>query len=260
MRIQQMKNKILLTLPLTLSLCLAGCGGGGGGTSTADQSALPPTTPPPNAGLWAATTSTGRSGNVVLLDDGGYYFLYSTSADPTVLGGAIQGHVSATGSNVISTDGIDFSWERLDGSLTTLSASLDAQSGLAGTVTYDTVPGRNFSFTSVYRPATNELVSLAEMAGRFVSTDGTMRLDIAASGAISGTAFSSTCGFTGSVTQTQNYTTIMNMSITFLGGTCSFGTSTIKGLALYNSASREIIGIAVNDERSRTALFQANKR
>jgi hypothetical protein len=255
-----MKNKTLLTLPLTLSLCLAGCGGGGGGTSSAGQSAQPPATPPPSAGLWVATTSSGRSGNLILLDDGGYYFLYSTTTDPTILGGAIQGHASGTSNSVSSTDGIDFSWERLDGSLTTLSASLDAQSGLAGTVTYDTVPGRNFSFTSTYRPATNELVSLAQMAGRFISTDGTMSLDIAASGAISGTAFSSTCGFTGSVTQTKNYTTIMNLSITFLGGTCSFGTSTIKGLALYNSANREIIGIAVNDERSRTALFQANKR
>ena len=254
-----MKNKTLLSLPLALGICLAGCGGGGGGASTSSQSVLPPATPP-DAGLWATTTSTGRSGNVILLDDGGYYFLYSTSTDPTVLGGAIQGHASGTGSSVTSTDGIDFSWERLDGARTTLSASLDTQSGLAGTVTYDTTPGRDFSFTSVYRPATSEVVSLAQMAGKFISTDGTMSLDIAPSGVISGVAFSSPCGFTGSVTQTRNYTTIMNMSITFLGGSCSFGTSTIKGLALYNAANREIIGVAVNNERSSTALFQARKR
>lgn len=255
-------TKIHLTpLTLTLCLCLAGCGGGGGGGTNnlaADTGPVAPAAQPGN--LWSATTSTNRAGDIIILDDGSYYFLYAKVGDPTTLGGAIQGQVSGPNNSgsIASTNSIDYNWESGSGASAVLSSSLAAQTlALNGSVSYDATE-RNFSFTSTYRPASSQVTSLAELAGPYVSKDGLMNLTITSAGVMSG-AFTSGCNFKGKVTPTTNYTTVLSVAITFQGGNCSQGTASLKGIAIYDTAQRELSAMAIDTPRTSAILFQARK-
>ena len=254
-----MTNRYKL-LPLLLSLGLAACGGGGGGDGT--PSTAPAVSTPDitarSAMMWRATTSTGRSGRFVLLDGGRFYFLYSAMNRPTVLGGAVTAVASLSAANTITSTAADFNWEGLPGALTTLSASLDAQSNLNGSLSYDDT-SRNLSFTSIYEAPTASMVSLGDVAGTYVNGDRSMTLVLSASGALSGTAFSSSCRFTGAAKQTLNYTSLLHLSLTFQGGDCAFGTSTVTGIAAYDASQRQLVGIALDSTGTSASLFQAAK-
>ena len=254
-----MTNRYKL-LPLLLSLGLAACGGGGGGDGT--PSTAPAVSTPDitarSAMMWRATTSTGRSGRFVLLDGGRFYFLYSAMNRPTVLGGAVTAVASLSAANTITSTAADFNWEGLPSALTTLSASLDAQRNLNGSLSYDD-SSRNLSFTSIYEAPSASMVSLGDVAGTYVNGDRSMTLVVSASGALSGTAFSSSCRFTGGVTQTLNYTSLLHLSLTFQGGSCALGTSTVTGIAAYDASQRQLVGIALDSTGTSASLFQAAK-
>lgn len=251
-------NKRYRLPPLLLSLGLAACGGGGGGSST--PSTAPAVSTPDivarSAAMWRTTTSTGRTGRFVLLDGGRFYFLYSTTSSPTVLGGAVTEVAGLSAANTIASTAADFSWEGLPSALATLSASLDAQSRLNGSLSYDD-PSRNLSFTSDYEAPAASVVGLGDIAGTYVNADRSMTLVVSPSGALSGTAFSASCQFTGAVKQTLNYTSLLHLSLTFQGGSCTLGTSTVTGIAAYDAAQRQLIGVALDSTGTRASLFQA---
>lgn len=248
-------------LPPILSLGLAACGGGGGGTSGASTATIstPAAITAQTAALWNGPTSSGRNANIVMLDGGRFYFLYSGAGDATALGGVITGLAGATGVSIAASSAIDFNWEGLPAAPAALSGSVGAASSFNGAVSYAGEPGRNFSFTSSYRLPAAEVVSLADVAGTYAGSDGTTALHITAAGAISGVAFSSDCALTGSVVATKNYTTLMHLSLTFQGGSCTFGASTVEGIAIYEAASGKLQGVALDAAGTRVALFQARK-
>ena len=208
--------------------------------------------------LWRATTSTGRSGRLILLDGGRLYFLYSRTNTPDTLGGAVTGLAGASGASSIASTALDFNWEGLPSTSATLSASLDQHNNLNGTLSYSDA-SRNLSFTSIYEAPSASMVSLGDVAGTYVNGDRSMTLVVSASGALSGTAFSSSCRFTGGVTQTLNYTSLLHLSLTFQGGDCALGTSTVTGIAAYDASQRQLVGIALDSTGTSASLFQAAK-
>ncbi len=253
-----MNNRYRL-LPLLLSAGLAACGGGGGGDSAPGSGAVPaPVTPEivaKSALLWRATTSTGRSGRLILLDGGRLYFLYSRTNTPDTLGGAITGLAGASGASSIASTTLDFNWEGLPSTSATLSASLDVHNNLNGTLSYSDA-SRNLSFTSIYEAPAASLVSLTDIAGTYVSPDRTMTLVVAPTGAVSGTAFSTSCRFTGALKQTLNHSSLLHMVLTFQGGACALGTSTVTGIAAYDVSQRVLVGVALDGSGASATLFQ----
>lgn len=245
--------------PLLLSLGLAACGGGGDGATTTRITPAPstPEIVAQSALMWRATTSTGRSGRFVLLDGGRFYFLYSRANTPATLGGAVTGLAGAAGASSIASMALDFSWEGLPSTSTTLSASLDVRDDLNGTLSYDDA-SRNLSFTSTYEAPAASVIGLADIAGTYVSPDRTMTLVLTPTGAVSGMAFSTSCRFTGAVRQTLNYTSLLHMSLTFEGGACALGTRTVTGIAAYDISQRLLVGIALDSSGASATLFQAS--
>ena len=255
--------KLSKILPATLSLALAACGGGGGGdgassTTTADATLTPTPIVAQNVGLWLGTTSTGRNQSLVVFEDGRAYQLYSAVSDPSTTGGVIIGSASTTGSS-LSLRAADFSWEGRPSAMTTLSGTLDGAGNYNGSATYDGDASRNFSFTSAYRPPTAQVISMADVTGAYAGIDRTTVLTIRADGLMRGVAFSPDCAFIGSIAPTKNYTTLMQMSLTFQGGACTFGTQTLEGIAIYDPTLHALQGVALVDTGTRVALFLARK-
>jgi hypothetical protein len=258
-----MKSSKILTA--TLSLALAACGGGGGGggsTSTSTSTTEPPLTPTPivtqNVGLWRGTTSTGRSQSLILFEDGRAYQLYSAVSDAATTGGVIIGSASGTASS-LNLRAVDFSREGHASAMTTIAGTLDGTGNYNGSATYDVDASRNFSFTSSYRPPTAQVISMADVTGAYAGTDRTTVLTIRADGLMRGVAFSPDCAFIGSIAPTRNYTTLMQMSLTFQGGACTFGTQTLEGIAIYDPTLRTLQGVALVDTGTRVALLLARK-
>ena len=91
------------------------------------------------------------------------------------------------------------------------------------------------------------------------TADPTTVLTIRADGLMRGVAFSPDCAFIGSIAPTRNYTTLMQMSLTFQGGACTFGTQTLEGIAIYDPTLRTLQGVALVDTGTRVALLLARK-
>lgn len=253
---------------LVVSALLTGCGGGGGGEQAATISpetetpAAPtpaPASTPQTAGLWQGTTHTGRATHVVILDDGRFYFLYSTIADTTIMGGSIVGRMTNSGQSYTSQLAYDFDWEGMAGQTGTLTGSIDNQAGFNGNMNYTTNADRAFSFTSSLRQPAANVVTLTDVAGAYANSDRTMTMDIDEKGGVSGVAFSKKCAFAGTVVPTRNYTSILQITLSFAGGGCSLGASTVEGIAIYNPERKELLGAAVTATGKSVAMFQTRK-
>ena len=261
-----------LAAPLTLliSAFIAGCGGGGGQasstTATPSAESATPTTPAPapastprTAGLWEGQTHTARATHIVMLDDGRLFFLYSTIADPTLMGGAIVGLLTNSGLSYVSQVAYDFDWEGMAAQTGTLTASIDNQSGFNGSMNYTTNADRAFSFSSSYLPPSTRSVTLADVAGPYANSDRTMTMDIDAKGGVTGVAFAQKCAFAGTIVPTRNYTNILHIALSFAGGGCPLGTNTVEGIAIYNPERKELLGTAVTATGNSVAMFQTRK-
>ena len=260
--------RLAVPFALLISVLITGCGGGGGSgqaattspvTETPATPAPAPASTPQTAGLWQGMTHTGRATHVVMLDDGRLYFLYSTISDATTLGGAIVGLMANSGLSYTSQVGYDFDWEGMAVQTANLSGSIDNLSGFNGNVSYTTNANRAFSFTSGYRLPTVSVVTLADVAGPYANADRTMNMDIDESGNVTGVAFAKKCAFAGKVVPTRNYTSILQLTLSFAGGGCSLGANTVEGIAIYNPERKELLGVAVTADGRSSALFQTRK-
>ena len=253
---------------LVVSALLTGCGGGGGGERAAPISpatetpAAPtpaPASTPQTAGLWQGTTHAGRATHVVMLDDGRFYFLYSTVADTTTMGGSVVGLISNSGQSYTSQLAYDFDWEGMAAQTGTLTGSIDSQAGFNGNMNYTTNADRAFSFTSSLRQPAANVVTLADVAGAYANSDRTMTMDIDEKGGVTGVAFSKKCAFAGTVVPTRNYTSLLQITLSFAGGGCALGASTVEGIAIYNPERKELLGAAVTATGKSVAMFQTRK-
>lgn len=272
-----MNRKTAITAHALASLALlslGACGGGGssnsgsgtpvGGGSSAPAPAPAPAPPPsPTAeGLYLGTTSNARTVTGVVLDTGTYWVIYSVPNNPSVIAGAIQGTGTSQFGSFSSTNAKDFNLEGQGINNATVSASYFAKQSFNGMVTY-TNSNQVIAFTTSYSSAYEIVPSLATIAGTYTGTAAVLAgveaatVTINASGALSGRGVSG-CQYTGTVT-THAKGNIYDVSVTFGGGVCSNGTSTVTGIGYFDAATKRLYGTALNSDRSNGFIFVGTK-
>ena len=250
-----MKRNLLVGL--FLAGALSACGGGGGGDG--GSSPAPATSA---EGLWIGSTNNGRSVTGVVLDDGIYWVLYSLVGNSAVIAGAIQGNGTSQNGSFVSSNGKDFNLEGLGVIDATVSASYVMKQSFTGAVTY-TATGAQVTFTSSYDSNYELTPSLTAIAGTYSGSAATTggsesaTVTISTSGAISGSGASG-CAFSGSATP-RAHGNIYNVSVTFAGGVCDNGTSTVTGVAHFDAATKLLRSAALNSARTNGFIYVGTK-
>lgn len=259
-------------LAVLASLCLAACGGGGSSstTSTTGVSAAPPPVaapaPPPSPtaeGLYVGTTSNLRTVTGIILDNGTYWVIYTSAGNPSLIAGVIEGTGTSKFGSFSSSDARDFNLEGLGISNGIVSGSYFAKQSLSGIVTY-TGSNQTISFSAGYSPAYELTPSIATIAGTYIGTAAVLGSieaatgTISPSGALSGRGTSG-CQFAGTIAPHAKGN-VYDVSVTFGGGVCSNGTSTVTGIGYFDEATRRLYGMALNSERSNGFIFVGTKQ
>jgi len=236
-----------------LILALGGCGGGNSLDEQLDTGCPGP------AGLWRGTTSTGRQAAGIVLENGEFWLLYSSAGRPTLIAGAEQGHVTASGGNFSSSDLKDFNLEGLGISNGTASGTYSAKSRLSGTVTF---PRSSLTFSANYDSAYDNPPNQGAAAGTFtgvaavVEASESATLTISAAGASSGVSQSG-CRFTGSATAHAG--TVYTVSVTCGCGVCANGSGTVTGVAYFDPATNRVYAAALNSTRTNGFIFAGGR-
>ena len=255
---------LIQSLVFSAALALTGCGGGGGDTSAPGAVAqLPPTPVAITAeGLYLGTTSTGRTVTGIILDNGTYWVIYSVANNSAVIAGAVQGTGTSLNGNFTSSNAKDFNVEgqRIDDA--TVSASYVAKQSLNGLVTYPAT-SLNVTFVSTYSAAYDQAPSLVTIAGTYTGTAAVVggtepaSLVISASGGLTGVGASG-CQFSGTVSLHPKGN-VYDVAVTFAGGVCSNGTSTVTGIGYFDSATKRLYSTALNSSRTNGFIFVGTK-
>ena len=236
---------------ICVGLVLCGCGGGGGDSSS----------PSSAEGLWIGSASTGRTVSGLVLDDQSYWVLYSQVGNPAVIAGAFQGNGTSSNGTFTSSNGLDFNLEGFGIQPASVSASYATKQNFNGTATY---PGPIVvSFTSTYSSDYDLTPSLSAIAGTYTGTAATSAgsegatVTISALGIVTGLSVGG-CSFSGSAS-TRSRGNVFNVSITFGGGVCVNGTSTVTGVAYFEAPLKLIRSAALNGARSDGFIYVGTK-
>jgi hypothetical protein len=246
-----MKRGIFVSLSLVLAI--SGCGGGGGGDVAPSTTA---------EGLWVGSTNNGRTIAGIVLDDGTYWVLYSLIGNSAVIAGAVQGSGTSQNGSFTSTNGKDFNLEGLGINDVTVNASYVMKQSFNGTVRY-TATGDQVTFTSSYDTNYDLTPSLNIIAGTYSGTAATTggmefaTVTVSSSGALTGSSASG-CNFSGTVSPRARGN-VYNVSVTFGGGVCANGTSTVDGIAYYDAATKQLYSAALNSPRSNGFIYVGTK-
>jgi hypothetical protein len=214
----------------------------------------PPT--PTAEGFWFGTTSTHADLNVIVLDDGTFYFLSSSSSGADL----VLGTAMYTDGQFNSSNAVDVNFAGLGVANAMVSGIYAARSTLNGTTTS---AFGNATFTSTYDSTYEQPTSLSAAAGTYsgvafsTAGGGNVAITFTAAGAFSGTTIG--CSFGGTLTP-RGGVNVFNLSITFQGGVCTFGTSTLTGIAGYDPVSGELVVIAPNTARTNAFLVAGTKQ
>lgn len=233
------------------AFCAARPGNGGGDV----------TDPAAAAGLWEGSTSNGRRTLGAVLSNGSYWFFYSAMGDPSRLAGMGEGTATNIGSTLISTNGRDFNLEGLGVNPASLTATYVPQTSISGTIRY---PNETVSFDAAY--LTFPAAALSQIAGSYrgdaavVGASGieSVSFSIGATGLIRGTSASS-CSFTGTATPRTDVA-VFDVTVTFGGGACALRGSTVRGIGIYNTDTRQILGGAVTADRTNALIALGTKQ
>jgi hypothetical protein len=250
-----MSNLRLFGAAIALLFSVISCGGGGGGGS-ADTSGTA-------EGLWRGTTGDNREVNGLVLDNGQYWLIYSVANNPLVIAGAIQGNGSSSNGVFTSSDGLDANFEGLGVQSLSVNANYTEGVSLSGTATY--ASGGTSTFTSTYDSDYDLTPSLSTLAGTYsgqsVVTPNIYEpasFSVSSSGAIVGSGTSG-CSFTGTAAP-RSSGNVYNITVTFGGGVCALGTSTVTGIAYYDAATDQLVTAGLNSARTIGFIFLGEKR
>ena len=233
---------------LVVTVALSACGGGGGDSNGASGTA---------EGLWQGTTNTNRAIAGLVLDDGTYWFLYSVAGNSAIIAGVVQGNSASSNGSFSSSNGRDFNLEGLGVNDFTLTGAYSAKRSLSGSVTYS--PTSVTTFTSSYDTDYDLSPSLSAIAGTYAGSAATSAgtesatVTISSLGAISGSSARG-CSFTGSAALRPRGN-VYNVSVTFGGGVCANGTSTVTGVAYFDAATRQLTSAALNSARTNGFIY-----
>jgi hypothetical protein len=117
---------------------------------------------------------------------------------------------------------------------------------------------RNLSFTSTYEAPAASIVSLTDIAGTYVSPDRSMTLVVAPPGGVRHGLLDVLPVHRGAQADAQPQLAAA-LSLTFQGGACALGTSTVTGIAAYDASQRQLVGVALDGTGATASLFQAAK-
>lgn len=243
---------------VALAALLTACGGGGDDKSAPDVPALATTASA--EGLWQGTTNSGRTIRTLVLDDGSYWSLYSAVNTPGIVSGVVQGTGSVMGGSFSSPSARDFNIEAATVLDATLSTSVTSKQSFNGAFNY-LAPATTVTFTSAYQRAYDQAPLLANLAGTYAGTSATQSgtetatLTVSATGAVVGTS-SDGCQFAGTVAPRKKGN-VFNISLTFKGGSCANGASTLPGVAYLEGSS--LYSAMLDSTRSNGVLVTATK-
>lgn len=259
-----MTHHIHGSIPLLLSLSLSACGGGGGddGSVSAGGGAQGPSLVISNAaeGMWLGTSDDGASISGVILNDGSFYAVYSTRSDKDVISGVVTGTGQANNGSFTVKDAVDFNFDRYGVNAVSVSASYFTKSSLSGVLTYSNRETSTFStqYNPAYEQPANATLATGTYTGNAVSSAGTQTafMTLQANGIITGVVAG--CNFSGVATP-RGSVNVFNLSITFRGGSCAFGTDTLTGIGFYNIPRKQFYIAAPNAARSDGLFFQGTR-
>ncbi len=222
----------------------------GDGPKTAYACVLPTAIPAGTAeGLWIGGTATGSSISGLVLDDGTYYFLYSVPGTNNI-GGVVQGTGISANGQFTSGDGRDFSVAGLGITPVAIAGTYTAHATLAGLISSATASA---AFTTTYNSAYDQPANTAAAAGTYsgavASSAGIAPVVVTVNSAGGFVGSGPGCTFSGTIAPrgTKN---VFNLSVTFNGGGCTFGTSTLTGVTYYDAPSRTMYSLAPNATRT----------
>ncbi|MCU0925744.1 MAG: hypothetical protein MUF44_06790 [Hydrogenophaga sp.] len=247
-----MKTMKTLFASIAAISVLAGCGGGGDGGSTEIA-------PGPSAtaeGFWSGTTSTGTQVNVAILETGETWGVY-TSGNSII--GALYGNTTSSGTS-LNGSGSDFNIPSRTVTPGTYSGTYSSRATISLTASNGT------RFSGTYSASYDQAASLAAVAGTFSGTGvsggssvQSASVTISSSGAVS-TPVSNGCSSAGTFTPRPSGKNIFNVSVTFTGANCALGNgATTTGVAYYDSATRQLLVMALNSARSDGFIYIGSK-
>ena len=208
-------------------------------------------------GFWNGNTSANSKIAGFILDTGVFYFLYTYPGTNSVAG-LIEGTGTSSNGTFTSSDARDvyISYGVFPARIT---GTYTPQATLNGT----SVEGANATaFGTVYQPQYDQPFDLAATAGTFTGQAASSQgwqagvVTISDTGAVVGSV--SGCTFTGSATP-HGSVNVADLSVTFQGGVCVFGTSTLIGIAYYDAAKGTIYAVAPNASRTDGFVFVGGK-
>jgi hypothetical protein len=208
-------------------------------------------------GLWTGSTSRGSALWGIVLSNGKFYVIYSEPGS-NYIAGVVAGTSTASGGSFHSTSARDFNIG-VGVFNATVNGTYVPRTSFQGSVS-ESVGTLTFSATQV--PGYDQPASLAALAGNFsgsvASSAGWQSAQIAISptGAISGNAAG--CAFTGTASP-HGSVNVFDVSVTFHGGGCIFGFSTLSGVGYYDSVDRVLYGVAANAAATDGFLFVGGK-
>jgi len=199
-------------------------------------------------GLWVGSTSASETIVGIVLDNSMFYFLY-TYPGTTTIAGVVQGSGIGGNGQITSTNAKDFvlGYGVLNA---TVIGTYTARSSMTGQ--FSSSLGIQ-AFSAVYDVSYETPASLAAAAGAYSGTVASSAgyqsatFTVSSSGAITGAVPG--CSFIGHASVHGNVNAF-DLSMTFSGGTCVFGTSTLTGIAYYDAPHRTVYAAAPNAART----------
>jgi hypothetical protein len=223
--------------------------------------------PPPGtaaAGSWQGSIDTpnpgSRSVKAVVLPDGSFWMVYSLVGDASTAG-IIRGTGSTDGSTFTVDDAALLSLE--DGQQTTadVAATFTGQSAFNGSITQagSTALPSPATFSSLYRTAFNQTLTLADLAGTYEGTitttlgEETATLAIDTSGAIAGGSASG-CTVAGQATA-QPAGNVFNINATFGSEDACGDNKAVNVVGILSLEVDTATALALNGDNSNSFIF-----
>ena len=204
-------------------------------------------------GQWDGLTNTNELVIGFVVDDGTFYLLYTTqSGAPVPSVGFVQGTLGYSNGQFNSADALDINLTGAGARNASVSGNFVPRQSFNGSVTEG---AQVTTFTSGYDSVYDQPANLSTAAGFYsglaatTATTTNASLSISANGAFSGSLPG--CPFNGMLSPHGNVN-VYDFSITFQGGGCTFGNSTLTGIGIYRVGW---VMMAPNSGRSDGFLF-----
>jgi hypothetical protein len=236
---------------------LTGCGGGGGGSGQQVAGNIMSTSVP--QGTYTGATSNGRTAAALVLPDGSFFVIYTAAQHPDIIGGAIQGSLTAMPGTFFATDVKDINFEGAGVLTVGVQGSYVPKQSFNAAVNYLTL-GQSITVRAGYLPGYDTPASLASITGSYVgSAGGTERVDVgvSATGSISGIS-SGGCRFTGQASPLQTINAF-KVVVNFGAAPCATPGQSVSGAAVFDAATRILYAVAMLGDRSNGFVFSGTK-